>query len=125
MTKGLYHKIPCLSTANIQYIAFILGATQNLVFFMQSASALYKQPHRTHTLIAGGGDVPAIRAGLIPIDLQRDIMPPIREQGRKAASGMDAVSIQEQTGVWVVVIRGGEFELVELFLFHVWPSFLL
>lgn len=85
---------------------------------------LHKQSHRADMVIAGSRDVPAVRAGLVPVNFQRDVMPSIGKPCREAFSGVNAIPVQEQTGVRIVVIRGRKFDLAESFT-HCVPSFLV
>lgn len=72
---------------------------------------LHKYSHRAHVLVTGSGDVPAARASQLPAYLQSDIVPPIREQGRKALPCMDPPAIHEQPGVRVCVRWIGQLNL--------------
>ena len=82
-----------------------------------SALYLHKQAHRANIRKAGGGNVPAGRAGFFPAHLQRDVMPAVREQSPEALSGVNAIAIQQQAGVGIGVVGIGKFELADL-LFH-------
>ena len=75
---------------------------------------LHKQSNRTDIRKAGGGDVPAGRAGFVPAHLQRDVVSAVRKQGPEALSGMDAVAVQQQAGMGICVIGTGEFKLTDL-----------
>lgn len=56
--------------------------------------------------------------GLLP---QRDVVPADREQGSEALPGMDAVTVQKQTGVGIGVAGGRKFELTDSLFHGVYP----
>lgn len=78
-----------------------------------SFSYLHKQANRTHTLKSRRGYAPATGACRLPGHFQSDVVPPVREQGRKALPGMYPVPLQEQTGVRIFVCRIGELKLCD------------
>ena len=76
-------------------------------------SDLDKKAYGADILVCGIIDVPAAGAGDIPADLQADLMPAVGKQGGVAASGEDAIAVEQEPGMWVVVLRGGELQLAD------------
>lgn len=48
-----------------------------------------------------GGDIPAAGAGDVPVYLQSNVMPAFWEEGGKALTGMDPVTIQQKSGMGI------------------------
>ena len=103
------------------YCVFCFSGRQDIV---PPLLRLHKQSHWADVVVAGGRDVPAVRAGLVPVNFQRDVMPSIGEPRCETLSGVNAVPIQQQAGVRVVVIGRRKFDLAESFA-HGVPSFLV
>src|SRR5699024_903977 len=66
-------------------------------------SYFHKQADRTHALKSRRGYVPAAGAFRLTGYFQGNVMPPIRKQSCKALPGVYAFSLQEQTGVRIIV----------------------
>ena len=97
----------------------IINSAKNAAHAIQTRAALsdsylYKQAHRANIRKAGGGNVPAGRAGFFPAHLQCNIVPAVREQSPEALSGVDAIAIQQQAGMGISVVGIGKFELTDL-----------
>lgn len=77
--------------------------------FSHTGLYLYEQPHWANMRVAGSGNVPTGRAGIVPAYLQRDFVPPVRKQGLKAVAGVDTIAVQQQAGMGIAVCGSGEF----------------
>lgn len=58
-------------------------------------------------VITGGRDIPAAGTGDVPVHLQRNVMPAVREASGKTLAGMDPIAIQQESGVGVGIRRCG------------------
>ena len=53
--------------------------------------------------VPGGGDIPAAGAGDVPVYLQGNVMPAVREESGKALAGMDPIAIQQKSGMGISI----------------------
>ena len=72
---------------------------------------LYEQSYGTDVGKTGVGDVPAAGALGLLAHFQGDLPPSVREERAKGLAGVDAASIEQQTGVRIEVLRGGQMDL--------------
>lgn len=66
----------------------------------------------------GGGDVPAAGPLRFPAHFYGDLPPSIRKERMEGLSGVNTASIEQQTGVRIEVLRGGQPDLPKSFSVH-------
>lgn len=69
---------------------------------------LYEQTDGTDVGKTGGGDVPAAGPLRFPAHFYGDLPPSIRKERMEGLAGVNAASIEQQTGVRIEVLRGGQ-----------------
>lgn len=72
---------------------------------------LYEQTDVTDVGKTGGGDVPAAGPLRFPAHFYGDLPPSIRKERMEGLSGVNTASIEQQTGVRIEVLRGGQLDL--------------
>jgi hypothetical protein len=79
---------------------------------------LYEQTDGTDVGKTGGGDVPAAGPLRFPAHFYGDLPPSIRKERMEGLSGVNTASIEQQTGVRIEVLRGGQPDLPKSFSVH-------
>ena len=72
---------------------------------------LYEQADGTDVGKTGVGDVPAAGPLRFPAHFYGDLPPSIRKERMEGLAGVNAASIEQQTGVRIEVLRGGQLDL--------------
>ena len=79
---------------------------------------LYEQTDGTDVGKTGGGDVPAAGPLRFPAHFYGDFPPSIRKERMEGLAGVNAASIENQAGVRIEVLRGGQPDLPKSFSVH-------
>ena len=72
---------------------------------------LYEQTDGTDVGKTGVGDVPAAGALGLLAHFQGDLPPSVWEERAKGLAGVDTAAVEQQAGVGVGVLRGGQLDL--------------
>ena len=79
---------------------------------------LYEQAYGTDVGKTGVGDVPAAGALGLLAHFQGDLPPSVWEERAKGLAGVDTAAVEQQAGVGVGVLRGGQLDLPKSFSVH-------
>ena len=79
---------------------------------------LYEQAYGTDVGKTGVGDVPAAGTLGLLAHFQGDLPPSVREERTKGLAGVDTAAIEQQAGVRIEVLQGGQPDLPKSFFVH-------
>lgn len=112
LNRGFFPRLKAPKKTGMDNLTPVLYTVYKLcLLFNLYILYLHKQPHRADVPETRRRNVPAAGACRLPAHLQRNVVPPIREQGRESLPGMDAPSIEQQTRMRIGVCRIGEMQL--------------
>ena len=86
---------------------------------------LYEQTDGTDVGKTGGGDIPAAGPLRFPAHFYGNLPPSIWKERMEGLAGVNAASIEQQTGVRIEVLRGGQLDLPQLFRVYKHAPFIL
>lgn len=64
------------------------------------------------------GDIPAARSLRLPAHFYGNVPPPVRKERAEGLAGVDGAAIEQQAGVRIGVLRGGQLDLPKFFRVH-------